>query len=115
MINEPEPLASGRAAAVSGSIFSGLFVAGLLPLAAARPASPTQTRPSSLFADSANRAGNIVGGILLAASALVFLWFLQHLRQRLQSDTTRPPTLPNFVYGAGQAFVTLLSSAPPPS
>ena len=60
------------------------------------------------FADSANRAGNIVGGILLAAAALVFLWFLQHLRPRLQPDTTRPPTLPNFVYSTGQTFVALL-------
>ncbi len=109
MINEPEPLASGRAAAVTGFIFSGLFIAGLLPLGELLGSFADSDQAFEVyFADSANRAGNIVGGILLAASALVFLWFLQHLRQRLQSDTTRPPTLPNFVYSTGQTFVTLL-------
>jgi hypothetical protein len=109
VINDPEPLASGRAAAASGISFSVLFIAGLLPLGELLGsfADSDQTF-EAYFADSANRAGNIVGGILLVAAALVFLWFIQHLRQRLQSDTTRPPTLPNFVYSTGQTFVTLL-------
>jgi hypothetical protein len=109
LINDPEQLASGRAAAASGISFSLLFIAGLLPLGELLGSFADSDQAfEAYFADSANRAGNIVGGILLATAALAFLWFLQHLRQRLQSDTTRPPTLPNFVYSTGQTFVILL-------
>ena len=109
MINDPEPIASGRAAAGSGICFFLLFVGGLVPIGELLGSFADSDRAFEVyFADSGNRAGTIVGGILLAASALVFLWFLQHLRQRLQPDTTRSPTLPNFVYSTGQIFVTLL-------
>jgi len=109
MINDPEPLASGRTAAASGICFFVLFIAGVVPMGELIGSFADSDQPFEVyFADSANRAGTIVGGILLAAAALVFLWFLQHLRQRLQPDTTRAPTLPNFVYSTGQTFVTLL-------
>ena len=109
VINDPEPLASGRAAAASGICFSVLFIAGVLPMGELLGSFADSDQAFEVyFADTANRAGNIVGGILLAASALAFLWFLQHLHQRLQPDTTHPPTLPNFVYSTGQTFVALL-------
>jgi hypothetical protein len=109
VINDPEQLASGRAAAASGTCFFVLFIAGVLPMGELLGSFADSDQAFEVhFADSANRAGTIVGGILLAAAALVFLWFLQHLRQRLQPDTTRSPTLPNFVYSTGHTFVTLL-------
>ena len=109
VITDPSPLASGRTAAASGICFSVLFIAGLVPLGELVGSFADSDQTFEVyFADAANRAGNIVGGILLAASALVVLWFLEHLRQRLPSDPTRAPTLPNFVYSTGQTFVTLL-------
>lgn len=109
MINDPERLASGRAAAASGICFFVLFIGGIIAIGELLGSFADSDRTFEVyFASTSNRAGNIVGGILLAASALVFLWFLQHLRQRLQPDTTRSPALPNFVFSTGHTFVTLL-------
>lgn len=101
--------ASGRVAAASGICFSSLFIGGLIPLGELLGSFADADRTFEVyFASSTNRASNIVGGILLAAAAFVFLWFLLNLRERLQPDETGSATLPNFVFSTGQAFVTLL-------
>lgn len=99
----------GRAASASGICFSVLFVGGIICLGELLGSFADSDQAFEVyFANSGNRAANIVGGILLTAAALVFLWFLQHLRERLQPDATCSATLPNFVFSTGQTFVTLL-------
>lgn len=100
---------AGRAAAASGICFFVLFIGGLVPLGTLLGSfADSDAAFEVYFASSSNRAGNIVGGVLLAASAFVFLWFLHHLRHRLQPAVTQAATLPNLAFSAGQVFVTLL-------
>ncbi len=99
----------GRAGAASGVLFVVLFVGGLVPLGTLLGSFADEDATfNTYFASTSNRAGNIVGGVLLAASAFVFLWFLHHLRQWLQPDDTRAATLANIMFSAGLVFVVLV-------
>lgn len=98
-----------RTGAASGLLFGVLFVGGAIPLGTLLGSFGDEDAAfDTYFASSSNRAGNIVGGILLGASAFVFLWFLHHLRQWLQPDDNRAPTLANIMFSAGLVFVALL-------
>lgn len=99
----------GRTGAASGVLFVVLFIGGIIPLGALLGSFGDEDATfSTYFASTSNRAGNIVGGVLLGASAFVFLWFLHHLRQWLQPDATRAATLANIMFSAGLVFVVLL-------
>jgi len=98
-----------RGGAASGVLFVVLFVGGIIPLGELLGSfGESDATFDAYFASSSNRAGNIVGGALLGASAFVFLWFLHHLRQWLQPDDTRAATLANIMFSAGLVFVALL-------
>lgn len=103
---QPERRPTG---ALSGICFVGLFVGGLVPFGdlLGSFADPDATFVE-YFASSNNRAGNIVGGVLLGISAFVFIWFLYHLRQCLQPDDSHSATLPNLTLASGLVFVALL-------
>ena len=99
----------GLTGAASGVLFVVLFISGLVPLGTLLGSFGDEDATfDAYFASSSNRAGNIVGGALLAASAFVFLWFLHHLRQSLQPDDTRAATLANIMFSAGLVFVVLV-------
>ena len=99
----------GRTGAASGVLFVILFIGGIVPLGTLLGSfGDSDATFDAYFASTSNRAGNIVGCVVLAASAFVFLWFLHHLRQSLQPDDTRAATLPNIMFSAGLAFVVLV-------
>ncbi len=86
-----------------------LFIGGVIPLGELLGAfADSDTTFVSYFASSSNRIGNIVGGALLTASTFAFIWFLHHLRARLQPDDTCSASLPNLAFSSGLVFVALL-------
>lgn len=98
-----------RTAALSGFSFVVLFIGGVIPLGELLGAfADSDTTFALYFASSSNRLGNIVGGALLAASSVAFIWFLHHLREWLQPDHTSSATLPNLMFCLGLVFVALL-------
>ncbi len=66
---------------------------------------------ASDLADSGSRAQQYAAGYLLAASALLFLWFLVALRQRLLEAEGAPSRLTDFGVACGVVFATLLLGA----
>lgn len=101
---EPDPTG-----AASGVLFVVLFIGGVIPLGDLLGSfGDSDATFDAYFASTSNRAGNIVGGALIGASAFAFLWFLHHLRQWLQPDETRAATLANIMFSAGLVFVALL-------
>lgn len=98
-----------RTAALSGVGFVVLFIGGVIPLGELLGAfADSDATFASYFASSSNRIGNIVGGVLLAASGFAFIWFLHHLREWLQPHGTHSATLPNLMFSSGLVFVALL-------
>lgn len=98
-----------RAGAASGVLFVVLFIGGVIPLGELLGSfGDSDATFDAYFASASNRAGNIVGGALIGASAFAFLWFLHHLRQWLQPEETRAATLANIMFSAGLVFVVLL-------
>lgn len=98
-----------RAGAASGISFVVLFIGGVIPVGELLGSfGDSDATFDAYFASASNRAGNIVGGALLGASAFTYIWFLHHLRQWLQPDDTRAATLPNFMFASGLVFVVLL-------
>lgn len=104
----PEHHEHDRSGAGSGVLFVILFVVGIIPLGGLLGSFGDSDATFDIyFANSSNRAANMVGGGFLAASGFAFLWFLQHLRQSLQSDDNRSATLPNFMFNTGLVFIAL--------
>jgi len=63
--------------AASGICFVVLFISGVIPLGELLGSfADSDATFDAYFASASNRAGNIVGGALLGASAFVFIWFL---------------------------------------
>jgi len=97
-----------RTGAASGVLFVVLFIGGLIPLGTLLGSFGDEDATfDTYFASSSNRVGNIIGGVLLGASAFVFLWFLHHLRQWLEAEDNRAATLTNIMFSAGLVFVVL--------
>lgn len=98
-----------RAGAASGAAFVVLFVAGLTQYGDLLGSfGDSDATFDDYFASTARRTGNIVGAVLLGASAFAFIWFLHHLRRWLQPEGTRDPSLPNVMFSTGHIFVALL-------
>lgn len=94
-----------RGRAWSGIAFAALYVAGLLPLGDLLGSFGDSDETFVVFfASDRNRAGVLLGGVVLALAGLTFLWFLSNLR--LSTEGSGP--LPGVVTAAGTAFVVLL-------
>lgn len=96
---------AGRRRAGSAIAFAVLFVAGLLPLGDLLGSFGDEDQTFvDFFAKDSNRAGVVIGGVVMALAGLVFLWFLANLRVAIES----PGPLPHVAGAAGAAFVVLL-------
>jgi len=105
----PETSAEGqgrdRGRAWSGIAFAALYVAGLLPLGDLLGSFGDSDETFVVFfASDSNRAGALLGGVVLALAGLTFLWFLSNLRLSIEGSGP----LPGVVTAAGTSFVVLL-------
>lgn len=94
-------------APMSGIVYAVLSVVGILLLVIAEPDSKTDEEVLSHYADSGNRAAEIIGFVLVSVGVVFFLWFLSTLRGRLQSFEPEPRTLSALGFGAGVAAAAL--------
>lgn len=103
---------SGRWAATSGVAFAALFVAGILTLGKLGGSfGDSDETFISYYADSGNRARDIVGAYLLAGAGLSFLWFLSHLRGRLRAAGDEAARLSGVAFVSSIVFVAMLFAA----
>lgn len=96
------------ASAWSGIVYAVLFVVGIFLLLDAEPESKTDQEILAHYADSGNRATQIVGFFVVCAAVLCFLWFVSTLRGRLQSAEPESRALSTLGFGAGVAGAALL-------
>ena len=96
---------------LSGIAAAVLTVAGIFMLISVEADTKTDDELLSHYADSGNRAGEIVGFVLVAIGAGFFLWFVSALRSRLRSAEPEPRTLSTLGFGAGVAAAGLTVSA----
>ncbi len=95
----------GRGRAWSAVTFAVLFVVGVLPLGDLLGSfGDSDETFVAFFAQDRNRAGVVIGGVVLTLAGLTFLWFLANLRLAIEGAGA----LPNVVSAAGVAFVVLL-------
>lgn len=101
-----------RTGPLTGIVFAVLFIGGIVSLGGLLGSfGDSDATFETYFASSSNRAGNLVGGALLGAAGLVFVWFLVHLGQWVDPDDGRVGVLPRISMAAGLVFVALLLSA----
>lgn len=95
----------GRGRGWHGIAFAVLYVAGLVPLGELLGSFGDSDRTFVVFfASDSNRAGVVIGGLVLALAGLQFLWFLSSLRLSVEG----PGSVPGVVSAAGTTFVVLL-------
>jgi len=91
-----------------GVIFAALFVAGSLLIG---DLTGSYGDPDAQFADlhasAANRARYIVGGYLMAAAGIAFIWFIVPLTHRLDSADAHTPIV-GMARISGAIFVAML-------
>ena len=103
---------TGRWAAASGVAFAVLFAAGILTLGELGGSfGDSDETFISYYADSGNRARDIVGAYLLAGAGLSFLWFLNHLRGRLRAAGDESARLSGVAFASSVVFVAMLFAA----
>jgi hypothetical protein len=96
-----------RWAPIAGIAFVVLMVVGSA-LVSDVPAPDAPGREiADYLADSGNLTRNIVGAYLWAIGALVFLWFLVPLRNRLRRAEGGTGSLSSLAFGAGLAFTAV--------
>lgn len=101
-----------RTGPVTGVVFAVLFIGGVVSFGGLLGSfGDSDATFETYFASSSNRVGNLVGGALLGAAGLVFVWFLVHLEQWSQPDDGRAEVLPRISMAAGLVFVALLLGA----
>lgn len=100
-----EGQARDRGRAWSGIAFAALYIAGFVPLGDLLGSFGDSDQTFKVFfASDSNRAGVLLGGLVVALAGLTFLWFLSNLRLSIEGSGP----LPGVVSSAGTAFVILL-------
>lgn len=102
-----EVAAPPRVVAVSGVIFSALYVASLILIRLAVPADPTE--PGVWLADPAFRHGVRIALNLIPFTGIAFLWFMAVLRNRIGRLEDR--FFATVFFGSGLLFVAMLFCA----
>lgn len=98
-----------RSASLSGFAFVVLFIGGVIPLGDLLGSiGDSDATFETYFSSASNRIVNIVGGIVLGAAGIVFLWFLHQLRRHLRLSTNDLDTHVDFAFTSGVVFVALL-------
>jgi hypothetical protein len=96
---------------IAGLLFSVLLVGGVLLMNSSTPADDDPDDEFvQFYDDSGNRVEQIVAAYILAGAGLAFLWFLNHLRQRL-TLAAGTDWLAGLMAGSGVVFVALLYAA----
>lgn len=106
-IASPQPPAPPRAVAVSGIIFSALYVASLVLIRLAVPADPTA--PIAWLADPAQRHLVQTALNLVPFAGLAFLWFMAVVRNHIGLLEDR--FFATVFLGSGILFVAMLFAA----
>lgn len=102
---ESRPIpAPPRAVAISGILFSVLFIISLILVRASVPADPAD--PGNWLADPAFRNGVRSALNLVPFTGIAFLWFMAVLRNRIGSQEDR--LLATVFLGSGLLFVAML-------
>lgn len=102
-----EVAAPPRVVALSGVIFSALYVASLMLIRLAVPADPTE--PGVWLADPAFRHGVRIALNLIPFTGIAFLWFMAVLRNRIGRLEDR--FFATVFLGSGLLFVAMLFCA----
>jgi hypothetical protein len=103
----PQPPKPPRAVAISGVIFSALFIVGLVLIRLAVPADPTD--PGRWLADARFRDSVRVALNLVPFSGIAFLWFMGVLRDRI--GVLEDQFFATVFLGSGVLFVAMLLAA----
>jgi hypothetical protein len=102
-----QPSAPPRVVAISGVIFSALYIASLVLLRLAVPADPTE--PGAWLADPAVRSWVRIALNLVPFTGIAFLWFMAVLRNRIGLLEDR--FFATVFLGSGLLFVAMLFAA----
>lgn len=103
--NEPgKPPTPPRGIAISGIVFSGLYIASLVLLRLAVPADPTEA--GAWLADQASRNWVHIALNLIPFTGIAFLWFMAVLRNRIGLLEDR--FFATVFLGSGLLFVAML-------
>ncbi|MBB5158422.1 hypothetical protein [Saccharopolyspora phatthalungensis] len=93
-----------RAGAISGLVAAVLLLLSLL----LNPLSPPSDEPVlTFFYVAANRATILLAALALTLAAVVFLWFVGHLRHLLQRAEGGAEAFSPVVFGAGVSLATM--------
>src|SRR5689334_12581372 len=101
------PPTSPRVVAVSGIVFSALYIASLVLIRIAVPADPTD--PGAWLADPVYRSGVRIALNLVPFTGIAFLWFMAVLRNRIGLLEDR--FFATVFLGSGLLFVAMLFAA----
>jgi hypothetical protein len=93
-----------RVVAISGMIFAGLYIAGLVFARLAVPADPTE--PGAWLADSTLRSWVRFALNVIPFTGIAFLWFMGVLRNRIGAHEDR--FFSTVFLGSGLLFVAML-------
>ena len=102
-----QPPAPPRGVAISGIIFSGLYIASLVLVRLSVPADPTEA--GSWMADPVFRSWIGIALNLVPFTGLAFLWFMATLRNRIGLHEDR--FFATVLLGSGLLFVAMLFAA----
>jgi hypothetical protein len=100
----PQPPAPPRVVAISGMIFSALFIVGLVLIRLAIPADPAD--PGAWLADAGVRDSVRLALNLIPFTGIAFLWFMAVLRNRIGFLEDR--FFATVFLGSGLLFVAML-------
>jgi hypothetical protein len=101
------PAAPPRAVALSGVVFSALYIASLVLIRLAVPADPTE--PGAWLTDPDYRNWSRIALNLVPFAGIAFLWFIAVLRNRI--GLLEDPFFGTVFLGSGLLFVAMLFAA----
>jgi hypothetical protein len=92
-------------------VFAVLFVVGFLMVSDTPEGDESNLKWLRYYADSDNRRMIVIGAIVLALAAVVFLVFLGVLRERLRSASAGAEWVGTTAFASGLLFVAMLAVA----
>jgi hypothetical protein len=96
---------------IAAIVFAVLFVVGFLFVSDTPEGDESNLKWIRYYADSDNRRMIIIGAIVLALAAVVFLVFLGVLRERLRSASAGSEWVGTTAFASGLLFVAMLAVA----
>jgi len=100
-----------RAGGIAAIVFAVLFVVGFLMVSDTPEGDESNAAWLRYYADSDNRRMIIIGAIVLALAAVVFLVFLGVLRERLRIASAGSEWVGTTAFASGLLFVAMLAVA----